>query len=106
MQVLVALLMLFLLLLIVSASGEGVEGGSMKDAAWIMSIVLSILLASLPEEFGYEDEDVVNIPRSPCYPLRRERKQVQEIFKELGPTYTRRAYRIRPIPFGICIGCW
>jgi hypothetical protein len=101
MQVLAALLTLFLLSIIVSASGEDAEGGSiLKDSAGLLLIVLSILLSALPEEFGYDDEDnAVNTARSSCYPVNRERKRVQEIFRELGPSYTRRAYRMSAASF-------
>jgi DDE superfamily endonuclease len=93
------LTLLFLSLIVVSASGDGAEGGSTKDSAWLLPIILSVLLSILPEEFGYDAEDVGNRLRSPCYPLSREHKRVHEIFNELGPSYTRRAYRMTAVSF-------
>jgi hypothetical protein len=96
MHALVALLLLFLLSMVVAVSGDEGEEGGVKDTAWLLTVIVSLLLALFPEEFGdgNDGNELIHRPRDPTYPITRECKDVQDIFRELGPTYTRQAYRM------------
>ena len=54
-------------------------------------MLISLLLALFPDEFGYGP---VGLSRPPVYPIERRRRKVVDIFRELGPSYSKRAYRM------------
>jgi hypothetical protein len=74
-----------------------------KDNGSIVCMFLiCVLLATFPEEFGYNLDYVRMMNESMKIvspPIVRERKAVSEIFRELGPSYVRRVYRMKEDAF-------
>jgi DDE superfamily endonuclease len=83
-----ALTLLFLLSTVAAVEEDG--GFATEDPYRLMSMLVSVVLASFPAEFGEGGP-----PRRPSVsPIKRKRRSVKDIFRELGPTYSRRAYRM------------
>jgi DDE superfamily endonuclease len=77
------------------SAGDDEEAMVWDNVSFVCMFLICVLLASFPEEFGY-DLDIARMisDRVSPPPIDRERKTVNNIFKELGPSYTRRAYRM------------
>jgi hypothetical protein len=86
-----------LLLATVAAAGSTKESTLCEDKLRLVILLVSVLLCLFPEEFGFQEEE--SVPRPSLYPIERERKFVSNIFRELGPTYSKRAYRMTPASF-------
>ena len=91
------LLLLFLLLWI---SVDGVahhdDGFLFADKGRLCFIILATLMAACPYEFGLGSE---SFGKGADYHINRKRRPVYDIFRELGPGYVRRAYRMDAASF-------
>jgi DDE superfamily endonuclease len=88
-----AFIILAALLAMAVAGADGDEGGlPMDDPSRLLIMLVSLLMALFPEEFGYGIG--VATQRESVYPIERKRRMVSDIMRELGPVYTRRAYRM------------
>jgi hypothetical protein len=67
-----------------------------EDKSQLVIIIVSVLLSLFPEEFGFMSPPVVG---PSLYAIKRERKFVSDIFRELGPSYSKRAYRMSEASF-------
>jgi DDE superfamily endonuclease len=74
------------------AAGESEpEGLPMEDPTRLIIMLVALLVSLFPEEFGFMSAR----PKRPSvYPIQRKRRMVSDIMRELGPGYTRRAYRM------------
>jgi hypothetical protein len=82
-------LVLMLLVGTVVAAGVEEEPLMVEDTGRMVLIMVSVLFSMFPEEFGLKEPTT---PSSPA--IKRSRRLVSHIMKELGPTYTKRAYRM------------
>jgi hypothetical protein len=78
--------------LLVTVGADGGDAGPVEDPTRLAIILLSLLMALFPEEFG-GDEDRKR-KRPPVYPIEWKRRKVTDIMRELGTSYTKRAYRM------------
>ena len=79
-------------LVVTVAVGEGEEDRlGIEDPARLLIVLVSILLALFPEEFGY---GITDSRRESVSPIERKRRTVSSVMRELGPAYSRRAYRM------------
>lgn len=71
------------------------NGGSIGSSSGIASLVVTLIMAVLPADFGVGSPPKKRKRGSRDKPIiERTRKYVNDIFKELGPSYVRRAYRM------------
>jgi hypothetical protein len=80
-----------LVALVAAADTEGDEGLPMEDTSHMIVMLVAVLMSLFPEEFGY---GIFKAIRPSVYPIERKRRMVSDIMRELGPGYTRRAYRM------------
>jgi hypothetical protein len=92
-----------LLLAALAVAGSVNDSALCEDKLQLVILLVSVLLFFFPEEFGFPQEETVARPS--LFPIERERKFVSDIFRELGPTYSKRAYRMTPASFKAFIGC-
>ena len=57
------------------------------------TLVVAVLSEAAGEEFGLEEEEKEERDKICCH-IKRIRKEINDIFAELGPHHTRRAYRM------------
>jgi hypothetical protein len=99
-SLLTTMLLLLLLMLLrpssASPAGAEEEEWTSDNLMLIYTFLVCILLAAFPEEFGYDMDLLVRLmkARVALPPIERERKTMNTVFQELGPSYTRRAYRM------------
>lgn len=90
--------LLFLVAAICFGQAFAFEGGSVLDDKRRLVVgVIALLAASVPTDFGEEEEGIVEevVRRVGYTHRRRQRRFVRDMFNEYGPTYTRRAYRMK-----------
>lgn len=87
----IATLVVVILVATVVAAGGNEEPLMVEDTGRMVLILISVLFSMFPEEFGFK-EQASSSPASPA--IKRSRRLVSHIMKELGPTYTKRAYRM------------
>jgi DDE superfamily endonuclease len=83
--------LLVLLSVVVLADGEEAQPLPTQDISRLVIILVSVLLSLFPDEFGYGS---MNEVRPSVHPIQRRRRNVVDIFRELGPSYSKRAYRM------------
>jgi len=92
---------LLLLLACVCAVGEDDDDGIFNNKRKLVAFLTTVLIAAVPALYANEEVTACKIPRI-AYPHRKRiRKSVDQIMDELGPTHTRRAYRMTAASFYI-----
>jgi hypothetical protein len=87
--------MLVILLVLALLATSALAGGGhdeIEDKGRMVLILVSVLLSLFPEEFGFKSP--CETTRPSVYPIKRSRRPVSDIMRELGPVYTKRAYRM------------
>jgi len=96
------LLLLLLLCCVDIAVCGGRDGFSIYNKVELVTITLSLLAASIPEELNLSDKKRVMQRRNAHN--NRTRRPINSIFKEQGPCYVRRAYRMHSRSFWTLLG--
>lgn len=89
---------LLLITLVCVATAAPKKSGGIRNKSFLAAQIHASLLGSFPTEFGEDDTNSNNDDTRDTH-RKRKRREVDSIFEELGPNYTRRAYRMEEESF-------